>query len=428
MTHPTPVVLRFARQAVLALFMAHIAALPASSAQITLLHYWTGSLAGGIAQMVESYNATSSNSRIVAQGMEHESFKPGIKSMLAWGSAPDIFSYWAGARLRSMVDAGYAAPLDELWEGHALERLFAPSVAQACMYDGKYYAVPVTQHVVGMFYNKAVFSRLGIAPPATWEQFLAACERIHKAGISPIALGARELWPAQYWFDQILLRTAGPEYRQRLTEGRQSYTDEEVKAAFAEWGRLLQNGYFHPDHATWDWAGAADAVRRGQAAMTLMGTWIIGYYGNDPSWRMGKDYGFFPFPAIKQNVPQVCSGPIDVLVLTPKGKREGGMQAMGFFSSVLPQEAMCRGSGAFAPNLFASTAELGSERLAILKMIRSAPMWVFPYDLAVPPAVADIGLGLFGAFLRTPGNSEALLLGTQQKIAAIYGASPDKRN
>ncbi|MFP5239664.1 MAG: ABC transporter substrate-binding protein [Acidobacteriota bacterium] len=420
--------MRIIRHSALALLLAHLAAPHASSAEITLLHYWTGSLAGGVAQMVESYNATKPGTSIVAQGMEHESFKPGIKSMLAWGTPPDIYSYWAGARLQAMVDTGHAAPLDELWKGHALDRLFAPSVAQACKYDGKFYAVPVTQHVVGFFYNKAVFSKLGIAPPTTWEQFLAACERISKAGVSPIALGARELWPAQFWFDQILLRTAGPEYRQGLVEGRQSYTDAEVKAAFAEWGRLLRSGYFHPDHATWDWAGAADAVRKGHAAMTLMGTWIIGYYGTEHSWRMGKDYGFFPFPAMNPDVPQVCSGPIDVLVLTPKGEADGGMQAMGFFASVLPQEAMCRGSGAFAPNLFASTADLGPERLAILKMIRSAPMWVFPYDLAVPPAVADIGLGLFGAFLRNPGNSEALLLGTQQKMAAIYGEDQKQGN
>jgi len=406
---------------ILLLLVSLLSATTARGGEITFLHYWTGSLAGGISQMVSSFNANGSGTTIQAQGMEHESFKPGIKALLAWGTPPDIFSYWAGARLRSLVDAGHVAPLDRLWENQGLERLFAPNVSQACKYDGRYYAVPVTQHVAGFFYNKALFARLGISPPATWEQFLSACERIQKAGVRPIALGARELWPAQYWFDHILLRTAGPEYRQRLVEGKQAYTDQEVRAAFAQWGRLLRDGYFHPAHATWDWADAADAVRKGNAAMTLMGTWIIGYYGEDPAWRIGKEYGFFPFPAMTPGVPLVASGTIDVLAMTTKGRGDGAEDALAFFASVLPQEAMCRGSGAFAPNLFASTADLEPERLAILNMIRNAPMWIFPYDLATPPAVADVGLGLFGAFLRHPESIDALLPSTQQKIAAFYG-------
>ena len=38
-------------------------------------------------------------------------------------------------------------------------------------------------------------------------------------GIAPIALGSKNRWPAQFWFDYLLLRTAGPDYRAKLMSG-----------------------------------------------------------------------------------------------------------------------------------------------------------------------------------------------------------------
>ena len=368
--------------------------------------------------MVEDYNRKS-KMHVQSIGLEHESFKSGIKNMLAWGNPPDIFSYWAGARLQAVVDAGQVASLDGLWEKDGLENEFSPGVVQACRYNGRFYAIPVTQHLVGFFYNKAIFSRLGLQPPRTWSQFLDACERIRQAGVSPIAMGSRELWPAQYWFDFILLRTFGLEYRQELMDGTRSFTDSQVRATFETWAQLLRKGYFHPSYSTWDWADAADAVHRGDAAMTLMGTWVLGYFQSGFNWRLGDEYGFFEFPAITPGLPDVVSGPIDALVLTPSGEAHGALDAMSFFAGKEPQQAMCLGAGAFPPNVHAEAGIMTPERAAIAGVIREAKVWAFPYDLAEPPAIADVGLGLFGAFMKDPGSIDGLLESAQMKMSML---------
>ena len=51
-------------------------------------------------------------------------------------------------------------------------------------------------------------------------------------------------WPAQFWFDYLLLRTAGPEYRASLMAGEASYTDDEVQRAMQLWKDLVDAGYF----------------------------------------------------------------------------------------------------------------------------------------------------------------------------------------
>ena len=51
----------------------------------------------------------------------------------------------------------------------------------------------------------------------------------------PISLGSMNRWPAQFWFDYLLLRTAGPDYRATLMAGEAAYTDPEVVNAMTLW-------------------------------------------------------------------------------------------------------------------------------------------------------------------------------------------------
>ena len=60
------------------------------------------------------------------------------------------------------------------------------------------------------------------------------------------------------------------------------------------------------------WTDASDQVARGDAAMTLMGTWITGYW-NGLGLVPGEDYDFFPFPSIMAGVPSASVGPVDGL-------------------------------------------------------------------------------------------------------------------
>ncbi len=92
-------------------------------------------------------------------------------------------------------------------------------------------------------------------------------------------MGTDDKWPAQFWFDYLLLRTAGAEYRAALMAGEASYTDPEVIRAMELWKELFDAGCF-ADGATVNslsMTDAADLLVDGEAAMNLMGTWIMGY-------------------------------------------------------------------------------------------------------------------------------------------------------
>lgn len=389
-----------------------------SSGRVVFLHYWTGAMSGGVAEMVDAFNRLRPHIPLLGTGFEHESFKVGIRPMLASQQPPDIFSYWAGARTQALADAGMIVPIDDVWNSHGLDRRFSPAVAQACTHGGKKYAVPLTQHYVALFYDKKLFADLGLVPPSTWEEFLAACARIKAAGRTPVALGARDKWPAQFWFDYLLLATAGSDYRARLMRGQASYRDPETARVFALWRGLLDNGYLTPQPGLYDWAEAAKSVVNGQAAMTLMGTWVIGLFEGKLGWKEGVDFDFFPFPRLDPKLGVPPLGPIDVALVARNGDTEAAKTVAGFFAEVGPQQAMSRGSGALSPSRDIPAAFYSGLRSRILKEIAATPGWEFNYDLATPPGIAQAGLDAFAAFLANPAGLELHLGKVEEAVRA----------
>ena len=267
------------------------------SQEVAITHYFGGDLGrAGLEEIFGSFKEQTGIT-VVDSPIGHEDFKTGILVRAAGGNLPDVFSYWAGARTQFVVDAGNLGTIDEMWAANGLDAVVAMSVADgATMYNGSRYLVPFGYHYAGMFYNAKVMAEAGVTEfPTDWDGFLALCENLKSQGITPIALGSMNRWPAQFWFDYLVLRTAGPEYRASLMAGEASYTDAEVQRAMQLWKDLVDAGYFAANANADTWTDASDKVTRGDAAMTLMGTWITGYW-NGNGLMAGDDYDFFRVP------------------------------------------------------------------------------------------------------------------------------------
>lgn len=391
--------------------------------QVLFNHYFSGSLVGGIDTMVGRLNADSPDFKVNAVPIDHEAYKLLVPEMLKSGKPADMYSYWAGARTQAV--SPYLQPLDDLWEAQGLDAVFPAFITEtACTYDGHQYLIPITQHYVGLVCNKSVFNELGIAMPENWEQLLAACEKLKGAGITPIALGSKDRWPAQFWFDYIQVRTQPLDFREALMTGKASYTDPRVVHIFEIWKDLVDRGYFNADanETTWD-TGAGDRVYNGDAGMTLMGTWIVGYYQDKPDpWVLGEDYEIIPFPVIDPEIPGCSIGPIDgIMIPVNAHNREEAKRVVAYFAEKETQKAMSSGSGAFAPSLEVEDAFYTVAQQALLKTIRNTPGWAFAFDLATPPEAAEIGLNTFVDFMEFPEAYRYLLEETQRQMVEAFG-------
>ncbi len=377
-------------------------------------HYWTGGGFGEefIEALIEDFAAMHPNLERASSGVDHEAFKTSILVQLAGDNPPDVFSYWAGARIQFIVDGDRLQPIEDIWTENNMDEQFPPAVIDtAVTYDGERYALPLTLHWVGFFYNTALFEQVGAEVPETWDELIAVAELFNEAGIPAFSLGTLERWPGQFWFDMILLRTAGNDYRNRLlVTGEASYTDPEVVRAFSLWNDLVQAGYFYPDANAYDWIDAANFVANGEAAMNLMGTWIMGQYNNQLGLVPGEDYDYFAFPVIDEDVPHASLGPIDTFVVSAGAANPDAAKAfLVYLTDPEVQLAFADGAGHLAPSLLADTSGYDTVKARIAAEIAGDAVFAFNYDLATPPPVAEVGLNAFAEFMAYPAEYEAML-------------------
>ena len=133
---------------------------------VSLYHYFSGPLSGGMEETVSIINSYSENDKILANALDHEAFKSLILSNLAKGDPPELFTYWAGVKTQDLVSKGYLEPLDDIWKSHGFnDRLAESLVNTASIYNGRKYFLPLDRHLVGFFYNAALFEDLGLKPP-----------------------------------------------------------------------------------------------------------------------------------------------------------------------------------------------------------------------------------------------------------------------
>ena len=157
---------------------------------------------------------------------DHESYKRAIRNWLT-AAPPDVVFWFAGQRMRQLVEPGLLADVSELYTREVREALH-PSALELMSVRGRQYGVPYTYYPVGLYYRRDLMQA-----PGSWADLLATCERLAARGLEPIAIGTRDLWPAAAWFDYLNLRLNGYDFHMALMDGGIPYTDARVRAVFA---------------------------------------------------------------------------------------------------------------------------------------------------------------------------------------------------
>lgn len=393
----------------------------AQQTTVNIVHYFSGDLGKKyITEIINNFMASDPKYKVVDNTTGHEDFKTQILVMLAGDNPPDIFSYWAGARTQFVVDAGRLMALDDWWAANKMDDAIPANLKPMATYDGKIYNIPMNAHIVAFFYNPKAMQKAGITTmPATWDDLLAAADKLVAAGISPFALGSKNQWPAQYWFDYLISRTAGPDYRTQLMQGKAAYTDPQVQKAMEMWKTLVDKGYFVKNANGYDWTDAADQVAKGEAAMTLMGTWITGYWDQN-NLKAGTDYDFFPFPVIDKSIPVVVHGSIDGWSVPADTKNKDGAEALlASFLDPKNQAIWAKGQGALAANkntdssIYNSVMKKAADYLGQVQFLSG-------YDLSTTPPMADGGLNMFAQFMNDPSKYQDYLKQTEETAKSVF--------
>ena len=338
-TRLRPVALVLALVAMLAPALLARTSEPVAAQASGTVSLWTEFTAGGqmtgIEALLEAWNAQNTGITIDHRPVGNEQFFTVIRTALAGGQPPDLLQFEGYQQTRDFAAGGQLTDLTEWWTANSENFALPESGARACTFEGRVYCVPFTYHTGWqIFYNPEILEANGIAVPQTYDEFLAASETLQGAGVTPIALGARDGWPSTHWYMAFLVQRCGVEtVYQAIEQDGASFTDECFVQAAADLQALAQTGSFSPGVASDDFGTAQALFLAGRAAFFQTGSWFAsGWEQTPPSF----DVGIMPFPRLTDaaNTDDVTGAVTHVLAIpTGAANPDGAMAVLEWMSS-----------------------------------------------------------------------------------------------
>ncbi len=202
--------------------------------------------------------------------MEYEGV---ITDQLSKQKGADIVFLWSYDKGEALFDAGYLVDLTDIIPNRSS---YAASALNAWTTDeGVTYGTPSVGVTHGVYYLKSFFAKYNIQEPSTWDEFIAACEKIYAGGETAIAQGAADGWS----LSRIVFGGLGPNFyggepaRQALMAGTAKVTDANFIEAFNAVNSLKK--YMPADFKTLGYEDARQVFMDEDAAMYIGGSWEI---------------------------------------------------------------------------------------------------------------------------------------------------------
>lgn len=248
------------------------------------------------------YMAANPNVTIEVQAVQNEELDGKLQTAMNSGDAPEIFFSRGGGKLNDMIEAGQVKDITDLVSDETKAAVGEGALSSLTV-DGKLYGVPTSVLPGGIYYSEELFAQAGITEtPKTMDELNAAVDKLKAAGIQPIALGAKDAWPAAQWYYFFALRECSQEvFTTSSAEG--DFSDpcwtkaaEDLKT-FADTEPF--NDGFLTTSAQQGAGSSAGLVANHKAAMELMGAWNVGVIADlTPDKQPLADLRWFPFPSV----------------------------------------------------------------------------------------------------------------------------------
>ena len=258
--------------------------MPVASAaeNVEVLHWWTsGGEAAALNVLKQNLEAegVTWQDMPVAGGGGTEAMTV-LRSRATSGNPPTA-AQMLGYDILDWAELGVVGNLDDLASKEGWDAVIPAALQKFSKYDGHWIAAPVNVHSTNwMWASKAAFDKAGIsALPTSYDELIAALDKLKAAGVTPIAHGG-QAWQDATVFEAVVVSTGGPEfYKKALNDfDPEALGSDTMKQVFDRMTQL--RGYFDPNFSGRDWNLSTSMVINGEAGVQFMGDWAKGEFIN----------------------------------------------------------------------------------------------------------------------------------------------------
>ena len=269
----------------------------ADSVHLTFLTWFDARGAKGLNQAISEFESSHPGITITQNtvaGTGAATFPNQLRTDIAAGNAPDLFTMWGGTLAGPFIDAHSALDLTPYYQKYRWNNVLLPGAVNLIKRNGSVWGAPIDLRAISFYYRKDIFSKYGLQVPTTFAQLESVCATLASHKIPCMAAAGVYGWHVMRVFDFFLEHTAGPALHDKLLLGKANWNIPRVVAAFTLLRKWTAAGYFPSGYMGITPAQAETMFEQGKAAMMPEGDWMVpgvAAVGVTPA-----QYGFFAPP------------------------------------------------------------------------------------------------------------------------------------
>ncbi|GAA3654130.1 ABC transporter substrate-binding protein [Microbacterium marinilacus] len=347
-----------------------------------------------------------------------------IQGQLEGGTPPNVAVIGQPALLQSLASDGAIQPLSDETAALVEENYSESWVDLGTVEDELYGVWFKAAHKSTVWYNADVYDEAGATEPEDWDGFLDQLQLLTDAGYAGISVGADVGWPLTDWFENVYLRTAGPEKYDQLTNHEIPWTDPSVEEALEVlatlWGTdLVQSG---GDQRTFPESVTEVFGADPQAGTVFEGDFVAGNITSDGNSVVGENALFYEFPSINDSAPSVVGGGDVAVAFTDDEATDALMQ---YLASPEAAEVWVPNGGLTSPNNAVDTSLYPDDiSRQIAESLTGAETFRFDMSDLTPSAFGGTqGQGFWQemiSFYQDPDDVEGTMQRLEDAAASAY--------
>jgi ABC-type Fe3+ transport system substrate-binding protein len=393
------------------------------SGSISVLAVWTGAEGEAFQAVLDGFKEANPDVTVNYQAANDPATV--LSTSVEGGNPPDVAALPSPGIMADFAGRGALTPID--FARDTIEENYADVWLDLGTVEDKLYGLFFKgANKSTVWYNVAQYEGAGIEPAEDWETFLSNAETLNASGTPAYSIGGSDGWTLTDLFENIYLRTAGAEMYDQLATHEIPWTDQSVKDALTEMGKVLgdtQNiaggtsGALQTDFPTSVTQVFADPPK---AAQVIEGDFVGGVIAAETQAEPETDFNVAGFPDIGDSDSPVVGGG-DVMVMFKDNPAARAL--IEYLGTPEAAEIWAKRGGFSSPNQNLD-ASVYPDELTRTTATALAEAEVFRFDLSdLQPAAfgSDAMFSLLQDFLRNPDDVDGIATKLEAAAAKAYG-------